>query len=160
MDLKNFITTTQQKMACTETRILRTFAPADLRHRTIDTLLRKYADGRRSARHVYESIAALRAQNRYAEADEALLHALDVVRPVPTVLWTLACDRLRYWDVERTRGLLRIARDDPRYVKHLSRSDLTSTTHGLVALMHEASSERSDWSLDMLGRALETMRRT
>lgn len=143
---------------CPETRAFRSFTDPDYREHMMRQLIEKYLKGKRSARDVLESVAALRAQLLYADADTVICEAISTVDPVPTVLWQLAWERAPYWDSDRVRGLLRLARDDPRLTKHIPVDSLTCTTHGLVALMHEASSHQTPWVIDVLLTVLTSMK--
>ena len=144
-------------MAPIEVRVLRTFVPREVRDCMCGRLLAKYRRGDRSASDVADAVAALESQNLLPESDALLLSAVHAVSPVPTVLWTRACARIPRLSTFKLRGLLAIARESPRCRKHLPAS-LVLSRNGAMAALHEASSHRSAWSMDLLERAVQHLK--
>lgn len=111
---------------CSEVAKLRSFPLPVVRRRLQNKLVLKYNKGRRSAADVCEALWALRAQLHYAECDYVLTECFGVVAPVPTVLWTWACDNARVLSDDTRRAMARMAapaQTDPhaaRCAKHLA----------------------------------------
>lgn len=141
-------------MTPVEIKVLRTFVPYDVRDCMCGKLLAKYRRGDRSASDVLDAVAALEAQNLQEEADAFVFAALHAISPVPTALWTKACNCAGRWSTNRVRSMLAIARKLPRCRKHLPTRDIVKTRAGAVAALYEASSHRSPWSLDLLDKAM------
>lgn len=111
---------------CSEVGMLRCFLLPVVRRRLENKLVLKYSRGRRSAADVCEALRALRAQMHYDECDYLVTECFGVVAPVPTVLWTWACDNARVLSDRTLRTMARMAaptRTDPhaaRYARHLA----------------------------------------
>ena len=126
---------------CREAEQLRRFLPPATRRRLQNRLVAKYSSGRRSASDVREALQALKAQLHYAECDYLLTECFGVVAPVPTVLWTWACDNVHVLGSGTLRAMLAMAQPpaqtaDPhaaRYARHLA----ARRPDGLVALVLE-----------------------
>ncbi len=133
---------------CWEVRALRTFCEPRRRQRLHRHLLKKYAYGGRSAADVREALDASLAQGLYLECSALLVGAFDTLQPIPTVLWTWACDHVRYLDMDALRSVLRVSTITPRYRKHLRaarREFFTTTPEAFAALVHERDRLFPDW---------------
>lgn len=139
---------------CREVMVLRTFVQSATRHRATQRLLTKYAVGRRAAADVADGLAALLAQLQYEEASALLDEALLAVRPVPSVLWDLACRHLESLGQEPLRRMLALTAEDARLDRRLARhrGRLIDSVDGILALLHEA--HRLEWAAPLLDAAM------
>lgn len=139
---------------CKEVLVLRSFSSIATRQRAVRRLLAKYVDGRRTAAHVVDGLAALAAQLHYADASRLAADAMHGVRPVPTVLWDWVCAHLDWLTCDAQRQVLRLAAADARLRRrlHPHRERLVASVDGVLALLHER--RRFEWADDFLRRAL------
>lgn len=131
--------------ACKEAQVLRSLLPdSHARTRALDKLVRRYAEGRRTAEHVVQALNALCAQNRICSP--TVLEAFHAVQPIPTVLWTWACAHHAQLHVDALSFMLRQAAQNRTYQKHLRRVKhaLADTPDGMVAVFHEG--HRLGWA--------------
>lgn len=122
-------------MLCEEVRVLRTFTKD--KTRVIDSLCRRYTDGRRCANDIIMALDALWSQNHESHCRHLLTEALTGVTPVPLLLWTWACAHVNILGVEAIRYMLALSSADKCYEKRLNKDVLADTPDGLVALMYE-----------------------
>lgn len=125
-------------------------------------LLRKYDRGRVSANKIVDGLAALRAQNLANLADDMLLEAMDLVRPVPTALWKEACRRMVDWNYRRLRYMFTLARANKRYTKHLvaHKTGFLDRKDGVLAVFYELAHHQTPWANALLHEAFESLQST
>lgn len=138
-------------MICEEVRVLRTFGKN--KARVIDSLCRRYVDGRRCANDIIMALDALCSQNRVMQARHLLTEAMTSVTPVPLLLWTWACAHVHFLDVTAIRHMLVIASGGRSYEKRLNKEELTHTPDGLVALLHEIK-RFPEWAPELVQKGM------
>lgn len=149
-------------VACREVQVLRALSsPPALRRRAIKRIVYKYADGRRTAAHVVDALAASLAQMNRGECSRLLSEALLVVRPVPSLLWDYACGHVESLGSGTVQEMLELVARDARLAKRF-RTHRHRTTHSadaFVALLLAQEKHRFDWAVPLIRQFGCTIRR-
>lgn len=138
-------------MICEEVRVLRTFTKN--KTRVIDSLIRRYVDGRRCASDIILALEALWSQNHTSECRHLVTEAMIGVTPVPLLLWAWASAHAEILGVEAIRHMLALASVKRCYEKRLNKAALSQTPDGLVALLHEMK-RFPDWAPDIVQQGI------